>query len=162
MFDREADGTVVTRKEPEKLTFPRFDGMKSFKEKWAEVRREVVNRSGRIKLADVWWRQIEDVTKFTFEDLAVPGKVFEQYDGKIFVAAVNSVDEELKRKILRMEEQSYKTGVRLSGRQTLRLILEHFRTDKVAKEMFHVMHFHALRYPGDSQLTQFMEDWYRL
>ena len=73
------------------LTFPKFGEVESFRDDWCEARREVVFKSGRKQLCGQWWRQIEDVEHVSFDDLAVTGDVFEQYDGKVHVAALKSV-----------------------------------------------------------------------
>ena len=50
----------------------------------------------------------------------------------------------------------------MTGRQSMRMILDNFKTDKIAKELFNVTHLHDLQYPGDSKLDEFMEDWFRI
>ena len=37
LFDYQADGTVVTRKEAEVLTFPKFGTVESFRDDWSEA-----------------------------------------------------------------------------------------------------------------------------
>ena len=115
LFDHQTDGTVVTRKEAEVLTFPKFGGIESFRDDWCEARREVVFKSGRKQLCGPWWRQIEDVANVSFEDLADLGRMFEQYDGTIHVAALKSVTPALKRKLRRVEDRLYKEGIDMAG-----------------------------------------------
>ena len=98
----------------------------------------------------------------SFDDLSNPGAVFEQYDGKIHVAALKSVSGNLKRKILRVEQQLYKQGIDMAGRQSLRMIYSHFKTDKVSKQLFNVTHLQQLPYPGDPRLDEFVENWFRI
>ena len=54
IYDREDDGIVVTRKEAETLTFPKFDGASSFRDAWSDARREIVFRFGRKRLCEKW------------------------------------------------------------------------------------------------------------
>merc|ERR1712115_211575 len=83
-------------------------------------------------------------------------------DGKIQSAALKCVGQALKRKILRVEERLYNQGKEMSGRQSMRMILENFKTDRISKELFNVTHLHDLQYLGDSKLEEFIESWYRI
>ena len=86
--------------------------------------------------------------------LGTIGAVFEQYGGKVLIATLNSVDTILKRKLLRIEEQLYtgNTRVMLTGRQALRMVLEYYSTDRVAKQLFNVTHLQNIPYSGDDKL----------
>ena len=103
IFDDAGDGTVVTRKEAESLTFPKFGEVESFRANWAEMRREIVNRSGRRRLCSLWWARVSDLS-ISFKQLGKVGRIFEQFDCKILVAVLKLVDGDLKRKFLRIEE----------------------------------------------------------
>ena len=93
--------TLVSRKEADSLTFPKFGNIGSFYVNWPQARREVVGKSGQPKrVCGPWRRAIEEVDKYKFEQLGNPGRIFEQYDSKIHTAALNRVSELLKRKIL--------------------------------------------------------------
>ena len=50
----------------------------------------------------------------------------------------------------------------MTGRQSMRMVLENFKTDKVEKALFNFTHLHELPYPSDSKLDEFMEDWFRI
>ena len=83
IFDFEPDGNCVTRKEAESLTIEKFADIVSFRKRWTSLRRRVINKSGRKFLARDWFDQINDLENVTKEMLLKPGKVFEQYDGKL-------------------------------------------------------------------------------
>ena len=159
IFDKDESGTITTRKEAETLTFPKFDSVGAFKQAWMDTRREVVYKSGRKPLASKWWRQIETLT---FDELATPGRIFEHYDGKVHAAALKCVPEHLKRKITRVEDELYKRGIDMAGRQSLRMIFDNYKMDKVRKELYDINHLQTFLYPGDAKLDEFIERWYIL
>ena len=65
----------------------------------------------------------------TYEQLADPGVIFAHYDGKLQVAAIEAAPPDLKRELLRLEEKLWAEGKLMAGRQSMRLILEDFKTD---------------------------------
>ena len=101
MFDNDDEDVKHSRKEAETLTFPIFGAVGEFREKWAEVRREIIGRSARAQKSIQWFAQIEDLAHFTYEDLGHSGIIFEQYDFVVGNAAMRSVRGQLLRKIRR-------------------------------------------------------------
>ena len=77
--------------------------------------------------------------------LEEPGEALRQYDAKILAAALKSTTGPLHRRIRRIQQEMYKQGKYMSGRQSLRLVLEEFQTDKTSKELFDVTHLEVLR-----------------
>ena len=101
---RTADGALVQRREAEHLSFPKFGDATSFARNWKTARRTTVLGSGRRTECDAWWREIENVD-VSFESLMETGPLFQQYDGKVQLAALKSIPEMLHRKIELVEEQ---------------------------------------------------------
>ena len=58
--------------------------------------------------------QVEDLENVSFDDLGGPGITFEQYDGKLHLAALKSVGPSLNRKMQRVEERMHKDRDNLS------------------------------------------------
>ena len=106
---------------------------------------------GRKRLCAIYWRAIEDVENVSFDDLGDPGRVLEHYDGKVHVAVLDAVGPALRRKIARVEAELWKAGKFMSGRQSLRMVYDHFKTDRTSRELFSVTHLHALLYRGDDR-----------
>ena len=61
------------------------------------------------------------VAPVSFDDLEDPGRIFEQYDGKIHVAVLKAIGPLLKRKILRVEESMLHRGTTVALRAWPRL-----------------------------------------
>ena len=123
---------------------------------------EVVGRSARSAKAKLWFAQIDDLANVSYEDLATPGVLFEQYDYVVAVATMKAVKGQLFRRIRREEEEANRRGETMSGRQMLRMVLNSYQTDPVAKEMFNITHLNELPYLGDDRLAEFLEVWLRL
>ena len=114
---------MVSRKEADSLTFPKFGNIGQFRVNWSHARREVVGKSGQPKrICGLWRRAIEEVDKYDVDKLANPGRTFEQYVSKIHTAALNRVSYLLKRTILRVEEELYKKGIDMIGSQSMCMI----------------------------------------
>ena len=100
--------------------------MDRFRKNWQDACREVINRSAREIQCAYWWAQIEN-PKVLFQDLGTPGVVFAQYDGKLQVAALAAAPTELRATMERYEEEMWRTGKLMAGRQSMRMILDHFK-----------------------------------
>ena len=162
MFDIEPNGDCVTRKEADKLVFQKFDGVMSFRDRWVEIRREVLHKSGRKALATIWFDQIKDVKGITFEQLAVTGSVFEQYDAKLLDAVLKAADKNLFREIRREEDLLMRNGKDLTGRQALRIVYKAFTLNEVQEELFNVTHLQQIPYSGDDHMDEFLDIWIRV
>ena len=68
----------------------------------------------------------------------------------------------LYRRVRRAEEQCFRRGYVLTGRQMLRMILLSYQTNPTAKELFNITHLHQLKYLGDARMGEFLEAWLRL
>mgnify|MGYP001402655756 CR=1 FL=1 len=112
--------------------------------------------------ASLWFAQIEDIAGVSYEELGNPGLIFEQYDFTVSVATMHACKGHLHKRLLRTEEEAHKRHVILTGRQMLRMVLENYQTDPVAKQMFNIGHLHELTYLGDDRLSDFLDAWWRL
>ena len=85
-----------------------------------------MHKSGRRLLAHKWFGEIEDLS-IPISDLANPGSVFEQYDGKCLIATIEAVEGQLIGRVIAREiRKARKEGKIFAGRQALRLVLEGF------------------------------------
>ena len=162
MFDLEPNGDCVTRKEADKLVFQKFDGVMSFRDRWVEIRREVLHKSGRKALATAWFDQIKDVKGVTFEELGASGSVFEQYDAKLLDAVLKAADKNLFRELRREEDLLMNQGKDLTGRQALRIAYKSFTLNEVQEELFNVTHLQQIPYSGDDHMEEFLDIWIRV
>ena len=167
IFDFEPDGNCVTRKEAESLTLEKFTDIVSFRKRWTSLRRRVINKSGRKFLARDWFDQINDLENVTEAMLLKPGKVFEQYDGKLLdgLLADGMLPAELAYNIEFEEQRRYNARPRqpdLTGRLAARMVWEWYVVDATAKALFNINHLQELKYPGDAHMSQFLTDWLRI
>ena len=153
---------IIRRHEADSLDFPKFDGSGSFRDKWSETRRTIQHQSGRPEESALWWKQVEDLENVTYEDLAESGPMFKAYDGKILVGLLKSVEDLLKRKIMRYEELAHKNGKIFTGRQAGRLIFNDFKADNVSRNLLNITHLMNLAKPRDDNLAGFLLDWHRI
>jgi len=140
--------------------------MAGFSKWWFTTKRTICGQSARAPLADAWWRQVEQVDRFSMEDLAISGRVFEAYDYKICQALLEAIENggssPLERKLLRFERELDAQSRLMTGRMVGRLIWLSYSTDSVSRQQYNEDHLRELKYPGDDRLEEFMDLWYKI
>merc|ERR1712127_630614 len=61
-----------------------------------------------------------------------------------------------------LDEDITNKGGMIKGRQYVKLILEHFKTDRSLDQAWQIEDLFALEYPGDHRLTQFRYIWHKI
>jgi hypothetical protein len=122
----------------------------------ASVRTEITAAAGpgRCDAAFSWLLRVENAS---FNDLANSGH-FESLDTKLAAALMKAQRGELGRQITIKEQSMAKVGIRLKGRQMLKMVYEYHKLDESQGSVFSMENILAVHLVGD-KLQKFLNDW---
>ena len=158
------DGRTYLRKEADSFTFPKLNNAATFRDAWADSRREVMNKSAAgVRAVALWWRSIQQVHEVTWEQLAHVTPEFEGTCGKVLSACLKATDGQLLRDIRREEKVAFdKASSPMTGRQAMRMVYMHFETNLVASQLFTINHVQDMKFPGDKLMGAFLSNWHTI
>ena len=131
-----------------------------------QLGKNLVAASHRHDAAEIGW--LSECKDKSFEDLADSGPSrFAKLDLKLsanLMEAIRGSPDAINflNDLSILEEAAHAQNAIIKGRQIVRLILEHFQTDRHLDSMWQIDDLFHLKYPGDAKMSLFRNVWHRI
>ena len=148
------------------LKVPKWPHVHQLQQWLIQLGKNLVSVSTLNDMAEIKW--LQEVKTKTFEDLADSGaNRFQKMDIKMATemqSAYKDADGALRlmQEIQILDEDITNKGGMIKGRQYVKLIMEHFKTDRSLDQAWQIEDLFSMEYPGDHRLTQFRYLWYKI